>query len=230
MTMQTPPELFKNAAIDSSQTDDESFALLDTKAHPLAYEVQDVIADILMLDDVFIKGGAIRNMITGHEVDEIDVIFDATSSGLVDLDNQTSEEIASYVARVLSHSGDFEDCKIKFEGDVNGVAIVNLVGNYKGMPIDFNIVTHEVSTWGCVYDSGSPMLSACMDMNGDCWAHPKFERHLKDNIFEPSLTSSDNEKAMLLRKFERHYKPKYGWNLDIPKNARDYDFEQLGME
>lgn len=230
MTIQTPPELFKDAAIGSTYSDDEEFALLETKAHPLAYEVQGVIADLLELDDVFIKGGAIRNILTGHEVDEIDVIFDATSSGLADLDYQEPEEIASYLARVLSQSGDFEDCIIKFEGDINGVAIVNLVGNYKGMPIDFNIVTHEVSTWGCVFDSGAPMLSVCMDMNGDCWAHPKFENHVENNVFEPSLTSSQKEKDLLIKKFHRHYKPKYGWNFKDSEIENTHDFANNGIE
>lgn len=219
------PDQFQEAAAFQGfdvPFDEAEFALLNTQAHPLAYDLQDVLAELLDMDGIYIKGGAIRNMITGHVVDEIDAIFDVRESGLVDIDNDDPEEMLEYIARVINGSEDFEDCAIYFQGDVNGVPILNLRGTFRDMPVDLNLVTHDVNTWGCVYDSGAPILSACMEPNGTCWARPNFQEHLDAGLLIPDEEDTYAVDRLGV-KCQNQYGPKYGWTYVHPSQVHKYE-------
>lgn len=217
MTIQTPPELFKNAAIGPSHTDAEEFSLLDTKAHPLAYDVQDILKEILDMDQVFVKGGAVRNVISGHEVDEIDVIFDVTQSMRVDPDYQEPEEMLRTIMMAIKLSGEFEDCVVKFDGMAGEEPVINMMGKYKGMDIDLNLVTHTVDLWTLVHDGCPPILSTIMDENGDCWAAPEFQEHLEAEI----IVIDDPYHQNTFRK-EGGKCDKYGWKCMGTQEAQQY--------
>lgn len=228
------PNEFRSAVtstdINDIPTEAAEFALLNTKAHPLAYDLQDVLAELLDMDGIYIKGGAVRNMMTGHKVDEIDAFFDITQSGLLsddDLDPEEIQESLKYIARLINSSEHFEDCQIYFEGEVDGVPILNLRGEFvfdgERMPVDINMVTHEVSVWGCVYElSSASILSACMDPNGDCWARPDFEDHLRAKLLIPDTDKDVYAQERLRFKCDNQYGPKYGWKYVHPSEAHKY--------
>ena len=168
------------------ELEDAEYALLEIEAHPLAYDLQDELKDLFGIEDVFIKGGAIRNMISGHAVDEIDAFFDIRHSPLMDMNNMDPEEMLGYAARLINSHEGFEDCYIRFEGKINGEPMINIVGKYKGIEIDLHPVLHGVDLWTCIYDmSDAPILSTCMDPSGECWAQPEFLEHLQAGLVVP---------------------------------------------
>lgn len=220
------PDEFRNAApnMNNLYSVEAGFTRLNVKAHPLAYELQDALSDALDIDEVFIKGGAVRNMITGHEVDEIDAFFDIRQSPLMDEDNMDPQEMLEYTARLINSHGDFEDCKVTFAGKINGEPSMNIVGKYKGMEIDLHPVVHDLDVWTCTYDlCNSPILSACMDPDGQCWARPDFLTHLDAGLLIPDEDNDDYGIERLRYNVDRKYGPKYGWTYVHPSQVHLFE-------
>lgn len=216
------PDMF--AEIDANNA---GYAMLDVDAHPLAYEVQDALADLLDIPEVFIKGGAIRNRLTGMPINEIDTLFDIRDSGLLNEDDFEEENIMQtleYIARVITMSEDFEDVQVRFFGEIDGVPSLNLVAKYKGMEVDIHPKAHDVDVFNCVYEtSNAPILSACMDMNGDCWAQPEFMEHLKYGIIATDDPYQRQKFQSTGNKCDR-----YGWKVMGTQEARDFLAEMAG--
>lgn len=216
------PDMF--AEIDANNA---GYAMLDVDAHPLAYEVQDALADLLDIPEVFIKGGAVRNRLTGMPIDEIDTIFDIRQSGLLSEDDFEEDKVMDtleYIARIINLSEDFDDCKIVFFGEVDGVPTLNILATYKGMEVDIHPKVHDVDVYNCVYEtSDAPILSACMDMNGDCWAQPEFPEHLKHGIIATDSYYHQNKFRRPGDKCDR-----YGWKVMGTQEAKDFLAEMAG--
>ena len=226
MTLQTPPDQFKNAALAAQIFADQDVVPVKVDAHPLMYDVQDILANILDTDDIFGKGGGIRNNLIGHPIDEIDVILDVKKCIGIDPDNQDPEEMLRAIAIAIKLSGDFEDCDIPEITYVGDEPVLNVRaklayedenGEDQIMDIDINLVAYDFDEKVLIQECSAPILSVMMDPDGNCWADPVFYEHLQAGII---VTDDPYQKQSFTKPGGKC--EKYGWKCMGWDEAEEY--------